>query len=118
MDARTTFPTAHSAAIEAIRQDAMHERDAKIGRWFRNLFTAIVEYPSRRRVMDELAMLSDRELADIGLNRADIRHVFTMTDSRPAAQTQGATVHTLPVAAKAATVNPVMVQVRSDRIAA
>ncbi len=113
MDARTTFPTAHSAAIEVIRQDAMHERDAKIGRWFRNLFTAIVEYPSRRRVMDELAMLSDRELADIGLNRADIRHVFTLAETRPSA-----TVHTLPLAAKPALVNPVLVSVRGDRIAA
>lgn len=116
MDARITFPTTHSAAIEAVRQDAIHERDAKLGQWFRNLFTAIVEYPSRRRVMDELSMLSDRELADIGLNRADIRHVFTMAGTRPAAQ-PSATVHTLPVAAKA-TVNPTLVTVRSDRIAA
>ncbi|MBO1080795.1 DUF1127 domain-containing protein [Roseomonas haemaphysalidis] len=113
MDARITFPTAHSAAIEAIRQDAMHERDAKIGRWFRNLFTAIVEYPSRRRVMDELSMLSDRELADIGLNRADIRHVFTMSETRPSA-----TVHTLPVAPKAAAATTVEVGVRTHRIAA
>ena len=31
---------------------------------------------SRQRTIDELSRLSDRELADIGLNRADLRQVF------------------------------------------
>jgi uncharacterized protein YjiS (DUF1127 family) len=98
MDALNSIPTAHSAAIEAVRQDAMHQRDAQVGSWFRNAFRAIVEYPSRRRVMDELSMLSDRELADIGLNRGDIAGVFNMQDSRVSAPVQSATVHKLSVA--------------------
>ena len=119
MDARITFPTTQSAAIEAVRQDAIHERDAKLGQWFRNMVSAILEYPRRRRVMDELSMLSDRELADIGLNRADIRHVFQMADTRPAvAPKTSATVHTLPVAKPAPFIDAVEVSVRNSRIAA
>jgi uncharacterized protein YjiS (DUF1127 family) len=109
MDARITIPTTQSAAIEAIRQEAMQDRDAKIGRWFRNLFRAVAEYPRRRRVMDELSMLTDRELADIGLSRGDIHRVFAMTEERPSA-----TVHTLPVAAK----GQVEISIRTHRIAA
>ncbi|MDB5369875.1 MAG: hypothetical protein JWP20_1433 [Roseomonas sp.] len=108
MDARITNPTIHSAAVEAIRQDAMHQRDVKIGQWFRNAYQAIMEYPRRRRVMDELSMLTDRELADIGLNRGDIGRVFQKNDERPSA-----TVHTLPVG-KA----QVEVTFQSNRIAA
>ena len=38
--------------------------------------TALAELPRRRAVLDELAMLSDRELADIGLSRAELGRVF------------------------------------------
>lgn len=34
------------------------------------------ELPARRAVFNELSMLSDRELADIGLVRSDVRRVF------------------------------------------
>jgi uncharacterized protein YjiS (DUF1127 family) len=34
------------------------------------------EMPHRRAVMDELALLSDRELADIGLTRGNLLRVF------------------------------------------
>ncbi len=36
----------------------------------------IAEMPKRRAVMDELSMLSDYELADIGLSRSELPHVF------------------------------------------
>ena len=32
--------------------------------------------PRRRAVLDELSMLSDHELADIGLSRVDLGRVF------------------------------------------
>jgi len=35
------------------------------------------ELPQRRAVIDELSRLSDRELADIGLSRAELKLVFT-----------------------------------------
>jgi len=98
-----------SAAIEAIRHEAIRERDAKISGWFRKMFRAVAEYPARRRVMDELSMLTDRELADIGLTRGEIGRVFDMAEERPTA-----TIHSLPVAKK----NTVEVSVRAHRIAA
>jgi uncharacterized protein YjiS (DUF1127 family) len=36
----------------------------------------IAELPKRRAVLDELGMLSDHELADIGLSRVDLPRVF------------------------------------------
>jgi len=36
----------------------------------------LVEMPKRQAVMDELASLSDHELADIGLTRSDLPRVF------------------------------------------
>ena len=39
-------------------------------------FASLAALPRRRAVIDELNMLSDRELADIGLSRADLSRVF------------------------------------------
>jgi uncharacterized protein YjiS (DUF1127 family) len=36
----------------------------------------IAELPRRHAVMDDLSRLSDRELADIGLTRHEVRRVF------------------------------------------
>ena len=36
----------------------------------------VMELPQRRAVLDELNVLSDRELADIGLTRAELGSVF------------------------------------------
>jgi uncharacterized protein YjiS (DUF1127 family) len=41
-----------------------------------NTFRALVDMPRRRALIDELSMLSDHELADIGLNRAELDRVF------------------------------------------
>jgi uncharacterized protein YjiS (DUF1127 family) len=73
--------------IELIRADALRARDAAvgqaIGRAVGSVFRAIGatlrfigEYPQRARVLRHLAQLSDRELADIGLSRADLARVF------------------------------------------
>ncbi|EHM02308.1 hypothetical protein HMPREF9946_01330 [Acetobacteraceae bacterium AT-5844] len=113
MTARFSAPSANAAAIELVRQDAIRERDAKIGQWFRNVFRAIAEYPRRRRVMDELSMLTDRELADIGLSRGDIPRVFDMPLDRPSA-----TIHALPAQKPKAEKGQVEVTFRSTRIAA
>ena len=45
---------------------------ARAGRWLRDL-------GRRNAVINELDRLSDRELADIGLSRGDIRSVFIMS---------------------------------------
>lgn len=51
-------------------------------------------YPERRAVFDQLQGLSDRELADIGLERADIARVFDADFTLPGRATRA----TLPAA--------------------
>lgn len=66
--------------VNTVALQAMQARDEAIGQWFRKTLTAafraVVEYPHRRRVRDELALMSDRELSDIGLSRDEIDRVF------------------------------------------
>ncbi|WP_200845395.1 DUF1127 domain-containing protein [Roseomonas sp. 18066] len=89
MDARITKPEFDSAistaaapmsSAQTVALEAMQVRDEAIGQWIRKAattaFRAVIEFPRRRRIYDELSMLSDRELADIGLNRGDIPRVF------------------------------------------
>ncbi len=45
----------------------------RVGRWLRDV-------SRRNAVINELDRLSDRELADIGLNRSEIRSVFSMAN--------------------------------------
>ena len=40
-----------------------------------NLAQRLVQYRAYRSTVDELAMLTDRELADLGIHRADIHAV-------------------------------------------
>ena len=46
---------------------------ARVGRWLRDV-------SRRNAVINELDRLSDRELADIGLNRSEIRTVFSLAN--------------------------------------
>lgn len=45
---------------------------SRLGQWVRDI-------GRRSAVINELDRLSDRELADIGLNRSEIRSIFSMT---------------------------------------
>lgn len=47
-----------------------------IARWMRVLGAWIAAYRERQAVISELSRLSDRELEDIGLNRANLDRVF------------------------------------------
>ena len=51
-------------------------RDSAFSRLVRNVAARISAYRERRAVLNELAQLSDRDLADIGLSRADLHRVF------------------------------------------
>jgi uncharacterized protein YjiS (DUF1127 family) len=44
--------------------------------WARRLLAKFAEWRHRRAVMQEVAMMTDRELSDIGLTRSDIARVF------------------------------------------
>jgi len=58
-----TIITANAAAPSLLQ---------RIGGWF----SGLLAISRRRAVLDELSSLSDRELADIGLNRAELSRVF------------------------------------------
>ena len=56
-------------------------QDARNGTLFARIGAAVqwlLEMPRRRAVIDELATLSDRELADIGLTRDSLSDVFNL----------------------------------------
>jgi uncharacterized protein YjiS (DUF1127 family) len=95
----------HARQVEDIRLAAIRERDEAIGRALRNGVTwvlralasvarFIVTYPQRRAVFEQLNALSDRELADIGLARSDLAHVFDEDFAR--AREAAARAATLP----------------------
>ncbi|MBV9735759.1 MAG: DUF1127 domain-containing protein [Acidisphaera sp.] len=49
---------------------------ARAGQGLMAVLRTIAEAPARRAVVNELSTLSDRELADIGLARSEVRRVF------------------------------------------
>jgi len=51
-------------------------QDRKTATWVARLLAKLVEWRHRRRVIAEMAMMTDHELADIGLSRADLGRVF------------------------------------------
>jgi uncharacterized protein YjiS (DUF1127 family) len=77
MTALSPRQAAGSFAEPLISRPAQGRRFGAIGRFLAGLAADIREYGRRQRVVSELSRLSDRELADIGLTRADIGQVFT-----------------------------------------
>ena len=55
---------------------AIPTREGAGERWLRAWKTRFAAYRERRAVINELCELSDRELEDIGLSRADLHRVF------------------------------------------
>ena len=62
-------PTNFSAAAPTTFAPAGGSMFGPVGKWFANLM-------QRRAVIEELSMLTDHELADIGLTRGEIPMVF------------------------------------------
>ncbi|UNC13288.1 DUF1127 domain-containing protein [Acidiphilium multivorum] len=70
---------AHAAAIDAALADSARRAAnsfARVSAWF-------AERRAAREAYRELQSLSDRELADLGISRADIRAVVNGTYQRP-----------------------------------
>ncbi len=87
---------AEAERIETTLAEARHARDAalaaRITGFFHTLRTALTALRERRDTIEQLRILSDRELADIGLTRASIR--ATVAAATPlAANDQAATQH-------------------------
>jgi uncharacterized protein YjiS (DUF1127 family) len=47
-----------------------------IGHWLKSAVAVFVAWRRRQAVLQEMAMMTDRELADIGLSRSDLGRVF------------------------------------------
>ena len=58
------------------RATAAPRRPGRLGARLMAAALWLVQMPRRRAVLDELARLSDHELADIGLTRCDLPRVF------------------------------------------
>lgn len=82
-----TPPSRRQEEVEAIRLSAIRARDAaaigafgriaqRAGAAVAHAVEALVSWPQRLATYESLARLTDRELADIGLTRGDIGHVF------------------------------------------
>lgn len=56
--------------------DTVSDRHPTILDRIRSMVAWLADLPRRRAVIDELGMLTDRELADIGLSRAELGRVF------------------------------------------
>ncbi len=56
-------------AVPATERPTLFQRVGLAAKW-------VMELPRRRALMDELNTLSDHELADIGLSRAELGRVF------------------------------------------
>jgi uncharacterized protein YjiS (DUF1127 family) len=85
MNARVTpdelafqLPTTMSHYFRDEEADMPQAKPARPGLFsrLRSLLTWIAETPKRQAVIDELRLLSDHELADIGLNRFELGRVF------------------------------------------
>jgi uncharacterized protein YjiS (DUF1127 family) len=55
------------------------EPESGIAQILRHVVAAFAEWRRRQAVLQEMSMMSDRELADIGLSRADLPRVFDPT---------------------------------------
>ena len=76
MSASLTYRMPAVQGTEGILPEARPSAWSLLVRRVAGAVQATLEFPRRRAVLDELSRLTDRELADIGLNRADLKRVF------------------------------------------
>lgn len=73
------LPTTMSYGNTAVKRLTGTSRPSGLGAAMSKALRFVASIPSRQAVKNELSRLSDRELADIGLSRSEISHVFTRT---------------------------------------
>ena len=64
----STFEDAPALPVEEPRRG--------VRQWIADRVTAVVEWRHRQEVMREMELMTDHELADIGLTRSDLQRVF------------------------------------------
>jgi uncharacterized protein YjiS (DUF1127 family) len=64
------------AGLADADNDTRREAGSGFGRKIADVLAWLVAMPRRRAVIDELRMLTDRELADIGVARSELKRVF------------------------------------------
>ena len=80
-------PDATARELASLRREAMRQRDEHVARLLERAFgglamalgvigSTLLSWPRRRATYSHLRQLSDRELSDIGITRADIARVF------------------------------------------
>ena len=71
-----TYRSPAGAGTDGTDMTSRPERPGALRQWINRAFAAIAAISRRQAVLRELTQLSDRELADIGLNRAELTRVF------------------------------------------
>ena len=61
---------------EAVQTAPIRPLPAGIGKWLKTCFRAVAEWRKRQAVLQEMQLMTDRELLDIGLTRSDLSRVF------------------------------------------
>ncbi len=70
------LPTTMSYSNTAVKRPTGTSRPSGLEAVFVKALRFVASIPHRQAVKSELSRLSDRELADIGLSRSEISHVF------------------------------------------
>lgn len=70
-------PSTMSYSNVAVKRPTGTSRPSGLGAAFVRAIRFLVSIPQRQAVKSELSRLTDRELADIGLSRSEIAHVFS-----------------------------------------
>ncbi len=70
-------PATMSYSNTAVKRRTGTSRPSGLGAAFMKAMRFLVAIPQRQAVKAELSRLTDRELADIGLSRNEIAHVFS-----------------------------------------
>jgi uncharacterized protein YjiS (DUF1127 family) len=67
------------ASYEEASPSVIKPRAYRVRAWIAHLLVTAAEWRRRRAIMQEMAMMTDRELCDIGLSRSDLSRVFDPT---------------------------------------
>jgi uncharacterized protein YjiS (DUF1127 family) len=59
-----------------VHRPSVKPRPSGLGHWFAAIATAFSAWRQRQAVLQEMQLMTDRELSDIGLSRADLGRVF------------------------------------------